>query len=158
MLTKNNIIAIDPGKGGGIAYSLREGEVHSCGMHATTGDTIDLLRNLMAISKTPPVCYMESMVKFIAGKTQTGASTIVYGHNYGCLEGALMALSFRLVFVRPQEWQRELGLGTKKGRTDRDWKNHLKAEAQRLFPTQDVTLRTADALLILEYARRQSYE
>jgi hypothetical protein len=66
-----------------------------------------------------------------------------------------MALSYRLVFVRPQEWQRELGLGTKKGRTDRDWKNHLKAEAQRLFPTQDVTLRTADALLILDSSTRE---
>lgn len=35
----------------------------------------------------------------------------------------------------------------------RDWKNKLKAEAQRRFPNCNVTLKTADALLILETAR-----
>jgi len=30
------------------------------------------------------------------------------------------------------------------------WKNKLKAEAQRLYPDIKVTLKTADALLILE--------
>jgi hypothetical protein len=36
----------------------------------------------------------------------------------------------------------------------RDWKQKLRAEAQRLFPAVDVTLKTSDALLILEWARR----
>jgi hypothetical protein len=35
-----------------------------------------------------------------------------------------------------------------------EWKRKLKEEAQRLFPNMDVTLKTADALLILEYAIR----
>lgn len=33
------------------------------------------------------------------------------------------------------------------------WKNKLKEEAQRRFPQLDITLKTADALLILDYAR-----
>lgn len=36
------------------------------------------------------------------------------------------------------------------------WKNKLKAEAQRLFPSIKVTLKTADALLIYEYAKKES--
>ena len=36
------------------------------------------------------------------------------------------------------------------GETPTQWKNKLKAEAQRLFPDIRVTLKTADALLILE--------
>lgn len=151
------ILAIDPGKGGGLAFT-HGSEVHSRNMPETAGDVIDFLRNLMAISPDGVECYMESMVKFIGGKTQTGASAIVYGHNYGVLEGAVMALSMRLQFVRPQEWQRGLGLATKGKRTDRAWKNNLKAEAQRLFPTQKVTLGIADALLILEYALRQKHD
>lgn len=148
------ILAIDPGKGGGMAFT-HGSEVHSRNMPETAGDVIDYLRNLVAISPNGVECYMESMVKFIGGKTQTGASAIVYGHNYGVMEGAIMALSIRLNFIRPQEWQRGLGLATKGKRTDREWKNSLKAEAQRLFPTQTVTLGNADALLILEYALKQ---
>ena len=34
------------------------------------------------------------------------------------------------------------------------WKNKLKAEAQRRFPDLRVTLKTCDALLILEVARK----
>lgn len=150
------ILAIDPGKNGGLAFK-RGSEVHSRNMPETTGDVIDYLRNLAAISPEGVECWMESMVKFIGGRTQTGASSIVYGHNYGVLEGAVMALSMRLNFVRPQKWQKALGFGRKGKKPDRTWKNELKAEAQRLFPSQTVTLGSADALLILEYATKLNH-
>ena len=62
-------------------------------------------------------------------------------------------MGVRIVRVRPHDWQKHLRLGTKKdcsGTTE--WKNKLKSEAIRRFPTQKVTLATADALLILDYA------
>jgi hypothetical protein len=46
-----------------------------------------------------------------------------------------------------------MGLGTKGKSSKTEWKNKLKGEAQRLFPSEDVTLDTADALLILEYSK-----
>lgn len=43
-------------------------------------------------------------------------------------------------------------------RLKRDWKLKLRGEAQRRFPGIDVTLATADCLLILEYGRMQERE
>jgi hypothetical protein len=62
----------------------------------------------------------------------------------------LSGLYIRTELITPQKWQKKLGLGTSKGLTPTQWKNKLKAEAQRLFPDIRVTLKTADALLILE--------
>jgi hypothetical protein len=46
-----------------------------------------------------------------------------------------------------------LGLGVKKTYGTR-WKAHLKERAQALYPHLTVTLKTADALLILEAGKR----
>ena len=55
--------------------------------------------------------------------------------------------------MRPQDWQKGFGLGTASAcASKRIWKNKLKAEAQRRFPHLNVTLKTADALLILEHS------
>ena len=59
------------------------------------------------------------------------------------------------VLVRPQTWQKDFGLGTaSRCASKSEWKNKLKAEAQRRFPHLGVTLQTADALLILEWFSR----
>ena len=145
------IIAIDPGKSGGIAYSLDDGETHSLPMPQTPGDILETLRTIKAISGPSIECYLESCVKY-AGKEQSGSAAIVYGRNYGFIEGVIQTLGIKLHLVRPQEWQKVLKLGTRRGATTTEWKNKLKAQAQRLFPTEKVTLKTADALLILEYA------
>jgi hypothetical protein len=144
-------IAIDPGKNGGIAYQLANGETYSKPMPATTGDIIDLLRTIKVHSASGVCCFMESLVKYV-GNNQAGSAAIVYGQNYGFVEGAVQALGIRLKFVRPQQWMKALGLGTRGDKSKTLWKNKLKAEAQRLFPAERVTLATADALLILEYA------
>lgn len=144
-------IAIDPGKRGGIAYSLDDGESHSLPMPETPGDILETLRTIKVISGPSIECYMEECIKY-AGKNQTGSTGIVYGRNYGFLEGVIQTLGIKLYLVRPQVWQKALKLGTRNGKTPTVWKNKLKAQAQRLFPTEKVTLKTADALLILEYA------
>ena len=61
-------------------------------------------------------------------------------------------MGIKLHSVRPQVWMKSLGLGTKGNMSNTEWKNKLKAAAQRLYPAEDVTLGTADALLILEFA------
>jgi len=144
-------IAIDPGKRGGIAYQLEDGEYHSVPMPETPGDILETLRTIKAISGPCIVCYLEECIKY-AGKEQSGSSAIVYGRNYGFIEGVVQTLGIKLYLVRPQAWQKALKLGTRNGATTTQWKNKLKAQAQRLFPTEKVTLKTADALLILEYA------
>ena len=145
-------VAIDPGKDGGIAYTLEGGESHSVRMPPTPGDILDTLRNIRAVSGPSVECYLENIVRYIPGNKQSGSSSIVYGRNYGFIEGCVQAMGIKLHLVRPQDWMKSLGLGTKGKMTDTEWKNKLKAHAQRLFPSESVTKCTADALLILEFA------
>jgi hypothetical protein len=73
--------------------------------------------------------------------------------NFGRIEGAAIALGWRMVRVHPKQWQKAHGL-VKSGATQGEWKRRLRALAAELYPGQDVTLKTADALLILDWARR----
>jgi hypothetical protein len=47
-----------------------------------------------------------------------------------------------------------MGVGTKGTSTTSEWKNKLKAEAQRRFPLNTITLKTADAFCLLAHARQ----
>ncbi len=170
------ILAIDPGASGGIVAILGGAtSVHN--MPKTEGDVVELIRSYTTVNGDN-TAYIEQLVKFMG---QTPMSHMaVYASNHGLIKGVLMALRWRVVMIRPQEWQKSLGLGITgrqkavvKGMTavdaaaekkrvkvlnsqlKRDWKNKLKSEAQRLFPNVNVTLMNADALLIAEYARRQ---
>jgi hypothetical protein len=144
------IIAIDPGLSGGIAYTDANGSVCCAAMPPTQGDVRDLVEQL-ATGET--IAVLEQQNGFVA---QAGPGHMfTFGEGYGFIQGVLAALRVRLELVRPQEWQKALGMGSKKNYPGRLWKNHLKEEAQRLFPTLDITLKTADALLLLEYARRK---
>ena len=76
-----------------------------------------------------------------------------FGHNCGFVRGAAMGLGFRVELVRPQKWQKHFSLGTIKDAGGKGpWKRKLKEEAQRRFPTAEITLKTADAVLILDWA------
>ncbi len=65
--------------------------------------------------------------------------------------GVAMTLGYRIVEVHPKKWQSHFELGNKKDHGKR-WKAHCKDAAQRRFPQLKVTLKNADALLLLEYA------
>ena len=70
------------------------------------------------------------------------------------LYGAAVCLGWKMHRVRPAIWQKAHTCGTKGERSTTEWKNVLKARAAELFPTVDVTLWNADALLILDAAKR----
>ena len=148
------IVAIDPGASGGVA--VRWFEKTDCWpMPETQGDFLERLReikNVAGLEGDELVCVLEEVSGF-AGKAQPGSAMFRFGEHFGFIKGVVQALGIRLVLVRPQVWQKGFGLGTASGCASRtEWKNKLKAEAQRRFPQLNVTLRTADALLILEYA------
>jgi bifunctional ADP-heptose synthase (sugar kinase/adenylyltransferase) len=68
----------------------------------------------------------------------------------------------------PQKWQGSFNIEKKvltkeekkklskkeKAKLKTDWKNKLKEKAKELFPDLSATLKTADALLIMDYGRR----
>lgn len=91
------------------------------------------------------------------------------GRSYGFLRGCLVALGIPFVEVSPMKWQRALDCLTPAGppvktlttqqqaARKRDHKNAIKARAQQLYPHLDVTLATADALMLALYCARQDW-
>ena len=140
-------IAIDPGVSGGIAYTDTDGSVHALPMPSTLHDIEAELKLLSRDSFGPLTVFLEELPKF-AGK-MSGSSIGVMFRNYGRIEGILAAYGARIEYLPPKKWQATLGLGEKKTHGNR-WKAHLKGRAQALYPNLSVTLKTADALLILE--------
>jgi crossover junction endodeoxyribonuclease RuvC len=152
------IIAIDPGKSGGIAVANRL-STYCEPMPETQGDLIDLLRNIRTneeLEGDEILCVLEQVGGF-TGKKQPGSRMFSFGEGYGFIKGVIQALEIPLVMVRPQAWQKVFGLGTAGACASKtEWKNKLKAEAQRRYPQLKVTLKTADALLILDWAMRDT--
>lgn len=159
MVTTNNervkfwnddkIIAIDPGKNGGIVvFSVTQNRlVEVAKMPETPLDTLQLL----SMYSHNSVCYLEK----VGGLPGMGGSAMFnFGKGFGYLEMALLCKKIPTTEVTPQKWQKELQLGTKGNKSSSEWKNKLKAKAQQLYPSiGKITLATSDALLILEYAR-----
>jgi hypothetical protein len=150
-MSTQNYIAIDPGVGGGIAYIDTDGSVHALPMPETLHDMDTQLMILCTAHNTTsadtPTVFLEELPKF-AGK-MSGSSMATMFRNYGRIEGLLAAYGARIEYLPPKKWQQALGLGDKKTHGNR-WKAHLKGRAQALYPQLTVTLKTADALLILE--------
>ena len=145
------IIAIDPGSSGGIAYMNDEGIVTAFPMPETEGDVIDHLRMLIA-SGRGAVVVIEEVGGYIGGVGNTGSAMFKFGRGVGFLMGAIMMANIPITdHPRPMAWQKYFSFGTKGELTTTEWKNKLKAEAQRRFPHLKVTLKTADALLILAW-------
>ena len=160
------LIAIDPGASGGMAVWNGE-EVTAMpmpGVEAEIAEAIadaaelDYMRSIRCRSHNA-VCYLEKVGGFVAGNKAPGSAMFNFGRNFGFILGALAAFEIPTVLVTPQAWQKALGLGHRDKDTDKAaWKNKLKAEAWRLYPALKPTLKTADALLILEFARRTCHE
>lgn len=141
------VITVDPGKSGGFAW-YNDGKAWSLPMPQTDGDVLSHLVSLRADGFDTAV--VEQVVGFIP--SAGSGAMFSFGEGFGFLKGCLMALNYRVELVRPCKWQKALSLGSKRDHGTQ-WKNHLKATAQRLFPSSDVTLKTADALLLLEYSK-----
>lgn len=147
-------IAIDPGASGGFAWRT-DGVPYCAAMPETEGDVLGLIRGL-ASERKDPIAYVEEVGGYVGGGGQPGSAMFTFGRGFGFILGCLMSAGFRIELVRPQKWQKSLGIGTSKDCANKaEWKRKLKAKAQQLFPTCNVTLKTCDALLILNYGNQQ---
>ncbi len=153
-------LGIDPGQDGGIAMvnvatrdSGRRPVLKSAiAMPETERDVWETLR---AEGESAKAC-MAIIEKVHSFPKQGVASTFKFGVGYGGLRMALTASRIPFEVVLPKVWQRGLGIpARKKNETNSRWKNRLKGMAQQLFPNADITLKTADAILIAEYCRRK---
>jgi hypothetical protein len=182
-MSDNITLGIDPGASGGIAAHFGASGYEVSPMPATEGDVVRLLRKYTAVCNgngTTRVAYIEELVKHM-GAGIPASTMAVYASNWGFLMGALMMDGWQVRVVRPQVWQSALGIGNtgrmraikmsgmpadqwqaeqarvKKANADakREWKRRLVQEAQRRYPACNPTLKTADALLIMDYGVRQ---
>lgn len=146
------IIAIDPGASGGIAkMEMSTGTVTAIGM-PEDADLRDMFEAIKAEYGNDLVCYLEQVGGYI-GTPQPGSAMFNFGDGYGYIRGIVDAMRIRRIMVRPQVWQKGIpGVVPKMKGAER--KRALKEYAARLYPNEKVTLKTADALALLEYARR----
>lgn len=169
---QTHLIAVDPGASGGIAWTDGAG-VFITNIPETRGDCISLLRGIVAATPVQWTAYHEKITGFIPD----GGATMMFefGRNVERIGCILETLGVRILEVAPREWQARLALGKvdrqratadmtleqkaavkrHNAHAKQDWKNKLKADAQRRFPGLKVTLKNCDALLILDYARSQ---
>lgn len=142
-------LGADPGAGGGIAVITSWNDegggsrvAHAWPMPVTDRDLLELLR------ENAPTVKL-AVLEEVHSSPQMGVkSAFTFGREFGRLRMALLAQGLPVELVKPQRWQTALGClsGGDKGRP--------KARAQELYPGVKVTLKTADAILLAEYARR----
>lgn len=153
------LLAIDPGAAGGYAYRLGTAAVVAAPLPQHDGALLDLFRELQAQADEHEL-YIEDVRSF-AGDIMMAASMAKLFGGKRFIDGLAMGLGWRVVDVEPKKWQQHFSFGkkvkrtTKKGKVvtdDTEWKNRLKSEAQKRFPGMKISLGTADALLILDYA------
>lgn len=151
-------IAIDPGASGGIAFQQGDSRPEAIKMPETEGDIANTLCAIYQRAQSPEsiVAYIEQVGGYTKGNPAPGSAMFNFGRNFGFLLGCLQVLRIRTELLTPGKWQKPLGLGVAGDCISKtEWKNKLKAKAQQLYPNHKVTLNTADALLILEYGRKQ---
>lgn len=144
-------IGVDPGVSGGLAELGKRG-ANGIKMPGTEKDVWEWVQPFMT-APLPVFAVIERVGGYV-GEAQPGSAAFKFGASYGGLRMALVAAGIPFEEVTPQKWQKEYQLARGKGESKTSWKNRLKAKAQQLFPDLVVTLATADALLIAEYARR----
>jgi len=151
------ILAIDPGAAGGMAWGALAGEVQTLAMPKTEGELAEHLREIVTAAGAPEglTAYVEQVGGYVRTESgQPGSAMFKFGRGFGFLLGVCAALRVPVELVTPQKWQKGIAAGVRAGLSRADWKRKLKAQAERLFPGQRVTLATADALLILAWARK----
>lgn len=162
LIPKKIFLGLDPGVSGGMAALNERGTVVGLAQsekmtprdawewiesHAATTDAAGtLLRESFAV--------VELVTGYVAGSKAVGSQMGKLCASAGRMVGFLIAADVPYLEVQATRWQREFGLRKSKGEGKTSWKNRIKSRAQQLFPSVKITLATADALLMAEYARR----
>jgi len=152
---KQNMVymGIDPGKSGGIAVVNGSRKSQSWKMPDTDSGMWDCIHE--ACSGKGVFACLE---KVHAMPGQGVKSMFTFGENFGKMKMALTAAAVSYELVTPQAWQKKLGIPKRntKSESKPQFKKRLKSVAEGLFPQGDVTMASADALLIAEYCRREN--
>ena len=150
------ILGVDPGALGGFCL-YEDGKITTYKMPDTYPDIFHFLDGLVKAREPKQiVAFLEDVGHGLPG--QSSSATAKFARHNGHLEMALYAAGIPTTKVTPQKWQRSYSnsLGKSSDSDKRGWKNKLKGLAQQMFPSEKVTLNTADAILIAAYGAKQT--
>jgi hypothetical protein len=152
-MNKPLLVAVDPGVSGAIVTYHDHLGLESFNMPGTDWEVCKLVADI-STKANKVVLYLEEPPLY-TGKNIPGSAIGKLQWNTGVLYGSAVACGWEVHRVRPAIWQKAHPVGTKGDLTTTAWKNKLKARAGELFGSQlKVTLANADALLILDAAKR----
>ena len=154
-MNKPLLVAVDPGVSGAIVTYHDHLGLESFNMPGTDWEVCKLVADI-STKANKVVMYLEEPPLY-TGRNIPGSAIGKLQFNTGVLYGAAVACGWEVHRVRPAIWQKAHPVGTKGELTTTAWKNKLKARAGELYgsvPGIKVTLANADALLILDAAKR----
>ena len=143
-------IGIDPGKGGGIAVIAKDGvEVKK---FPESIHDMSLMFALM-VGNTPADQVLVMLEKVWARPHDGRSSVFTFAQNYGRWECIIATHEITPHYVTPQVWMKAIGCPPKLKKQVR--KNYLKQLSKEKYPeiAKKLTLKTADAMLIADYAK-----
>lgn len=158
------IIAIDPGKSGGISmmvYDFQEKKAKGFETHKMP-PTVQSLSELVKgweYEYPGSVAFVEKLSMFPGDSDHPGKAFMLQKmhKSFNEIVTTLKLAGIKVFEVTPMSWQSFLKLrqrGVKETKTQR--KNKYKAHAKVVFPfAQKITLDNSDSLCILDYARRK---
>lgn len=159
----NNVLAIDPGLNGGIAW-IKDGIVNACAMPTFSYQTSTRTKRKVSANVLADICreikpvvvYCENVGAMRKGKKPQGAvSMFTFGMTLGVIHGVAGALNIPMELVLPQVWKNVVLTGTDKDKDAAIYfcDNHfpevsLYKSSRSRKPHDGI----ADALCILHYA------
>ena len=145
-------LGIDPGTSGGMAAMYANGALIKAVAWSSESEAVDFISNLQGDELGLVEAVIERVGGFIKGNPAPGSAMFRFGESFGWLRGFLAGSRIAYCTVRPQDWQKGLGvIGEKAAR-----KRSLRDIASQRFPDAKPTLKTADAILLADWLRRQS--
>jgi len=143
----NPILCIDPGASGGLAIFDTYNDVAAWSMPEGMTAQIDAIR--AASAENPNLTAVIENVGFHR-PGNSAVATAKFARHVGHIEAALYTLGVPTITVTPTKWMAALG-SLPADKTAR--KNAIKENVARRFPHLTVTLKTADALGMMVWAR-----
>lgn len=148
------VIGIDPGAAGGIAVWTEGNLTKVYKMPKNITDLRQLIQHFKAIHTT--IVFMEKVQLRPDDMITPGKAFRIQSmlRSYQKLKDMVEVEDVPLIEVHPMTWQSYLNLRIKR-EEKKDRKNRYKAAAQNYYPECNVTLWSADALLVMHFGRKK---
>ena len=152
----NAYLGIDPGKSGALCIIYPDEVIaHKCPSTAT--GMSDIIRNYLNACVIENYKTVVGIEKVWAQPTNGTRHAFAFGTNYGMWLGVLGSSRIEPNFILPSKWQKTYREGKGLSKEYLERKRELKAIAQK-YVDFNVTLVTADAILIAKYLKEELNE